>query len=820
MPSKRGIFTYSALFIVALALRLVYLLHAPAAPAVFMDSRITLDAARALLHGDWNGFLGMSEVEGPGYGLFDAALLLVTGSVFSIRLGQAVLGALTCVIIAVWGDVSGSPLGRRAGLLGGAIFAVLPTQILYVSYLTSEVVGAAIAAIGVALALGNPSIKRVVGSGIAMGVATLTRMFIAYGAVLVTASAILTQRRGSLARRAMGALAGTLIAIGLIYGWRDIVVVTGGLPFSGIEQRIGVLVTSADAAHPGWEDDRLSSQPIPAFASRSWTFTRDGNMPGPSVAETRRWQVSGDVAQVLQGHTVTIAFSGHFGGSDATAPPSFRYVVPYQWDSPWRQFENGSRFDLDIPITHFGNKQYIEVKGGGGADDYAITATIPGHFSRPLSALGAASRILTNTFLNFWFADDFGNLSGSPQIPESLIQLAQRVTVVAAMTGAAVAFTEFSLWAPVLAFALSGVLGCMAWVEQRHNMSFMPAVCLLAGLGLAWMQRVLSAACARDGSLSPAAALLARLGVATWALGLLILSLAGFSVPVFSQSPLGDLAVPLTVLGAVACVATTVSRAGERAAMLAVMAAGATLYGSYLWTSPTPRWHHHYIEMSPAETLWQRFRLAGTIDPQHFKAAAVVLDLAGLNRDKDALSVSIDGVAIANGVGQATSRYPNPPTAAPGSFRTAWNAYPKLYRRPLDDWPQWWAIPFDPRLLAGADVTVTLASAAHVKIGVVRGIGSAAACSSDRASPVIRSIAGEPPPIGASGNPCPCKTWPSKAASRRTPASFDRPRPSGSACCLRMPRGTSRSTELPSGRLRGAAPARRSRGRSFPCRCR
>src|SRR5262245_10289341 len=170
---RSSLITEVSLFLIALGIRLLYLRGAPAWPVSFGDGGGYLLEASHLLQGDWRKFFTSEivAIEGPVYPLLVSLILLLSGRrteaieaiprnpqlvdpnlVMPIQVVQAVLGALTCVAIAAAGRRTGSRLGRRAGLVGGSFFAILPTHILYMSYTDTEVAATAIATAAVALA--------------------------------------------------------------------------------------------------------------------------------------------------------------------------------------------------------------------------------------------------------------------------------------------------------------------------------------------------------------------------------------------------------------------------------------------------------------------------------------------------------------------------------------------------------------------------------------------------------------------------------------------------------------------------------------------
>jgi hypothetical protein len=272
-----------------------------------------------------------------------------------------------------------------------------------------------------------------------------------------------------------------------------------------------------------------------------------------------------------------------------------------------------------------------------------------------------------------------------------------------------------------MAFWAAGVIVGFDWIENRHNIPFMPAVCLLAGLGAIWLGMLLLI---RRSCLYSLPLLT---GTTFMLVGAICAAMDALSVPFIAWTPLSDLSLPLALTGGAillwnACSALKVMR---RLVVLSPIFIFLFAYVCYVSTDPTPRWRHHYASIPQDGTrLAQRFTLwTGKI-----VKAAVLLDFEMMDRTAN-LTVRLNGTVIAETMETAHSRYPNDVNSPdPASVRDTWRLY-AAGQRPLDKWPQWWQIEFDPKLLTGpnAQIEISLArSAPALRIGIYNGEESGA----------------------------------------------------------------------------------------------
>src|SRR5205814_9519480 len=121
--SRRNLVGFAIVFAIAFVDRIVVALRLDALPISRhpqYDAFEYLGWARRVAAGDFTW--PVSPPHGPGYPYFLGALLAATGgSVLAARIVQALLGALTCVLVA---RVGARWFGERAGLAAGIVLAL------------------------------------------------------------------------------------------------------------------------------------------------------------------------------------------------------------------------------------------------------------------------------------------------------------------------------------------------------------------------------------------------------------------------------------------------------------------------------------------------------------------------------------------------------------------------------------------------------------------------------------------------------------------------------------------------------------------------
>lgn len=166
-----------ALFATALGARVIFLREARACPLIdylIVDARAYHDWASAIIAGDWVG----SQVfyQAPLYPYFLALVKSLPGAdLDTIRLVQAVLGSLTCVLLYVAGRHF---CGRSAGAVSGFLLALYPPAIFFDAIIQKAGVGSFFVAwllVALAACSSRPTFWRAGSLGGVLGLLMLTR---------------------------------------------------------------------------------------------------------------------------------------------------------------------------------------------------------------------------------------------------------------------------------------------------------------------------------------------------------------------------------------------------------------------------------------------------------------------------------------------------------------------------------------------------------------------------------------------------------------------------------------------------------------------
>jgi len=194
---RLGLAWSAAIFATALALRLAYLPTAGADPTFlhpYLDALWNLQHASAVAGGQ----LAATQpfYRAPLYTYFLAGLLVLTGgSLLRVHLAQLVLGSLTAVLV---GALGARLAGRRVGILAGLLYAGTATVLFFDCELLNAVVFVPLAVVTL-LALESvtrePSLRRFLLMGLALGVAALARPDILAFAPVAAALAVGAARR-------------------------------------------------------------------------------------------------------------------------------------------------------------------------------------------------------------------------------------------------------------------------------------------------------------------------------------------------------------------------------------------------------------------------------------------------------------------------------------------------------------------------------------------------------------------------------------------------------------------------------------------------
>jgi tetratricopeptide (TPR) repeat protein len=170
------------------------------------DARIYVDRAHGIVRGDW---LGPAEfVHAPLYAYQLALVLAVADPVWAPRIVQCVLGALTCVVLALAGR---SLFGRFAGWLSGVMLAAYPPAIFFDMQVQKTNLELLLATVLVAQLVrsGKHSALQSGAAGVTLGLLALTRQNALLLAPLLLAWVYVTFRAETARRRwtAVGLLA-------------------------------------------------------------------------------------------------------------------------------------------------------------------------------------------------------------------------------------------------------------------------------------------------------------------------------------------------------------------------------------------------------------------------------------------------------------------------------------------------------------------------------------------------------------------------------------------------------------------------------------
>jgi hypothetical protein len=230
----------------------------------------------------------------------------------------------------------------------------------------------------------------------------------------------------------------------------------------------------------------------------------------------------------------------------------------------------------------------------------------------------------------------------------------------------------------------------------------MPAVCLLAGLGVTWLETLFLVR--RSNLYSPPF----LIGTALLVLGAMSAALDALAAPFIAWTPLSDFSLPLALTGGSVLLWNEYSalNPGRRLAALTPIFLFLLAYMCYVSTEPTPRWKHHYADIPRDGT---RLAQGFTLWTGNIVKAAVLLDLETMDRTAN-LIVRLNGTVIAETMENARGLYPTDPNVPsdPPWIRALWDLYAAGYQRPLNTRPQWWEIQFDPRLLTGSNVQIEI----------------------------------------------------------------------------------------------------------------
>lgn len=180
LAGHRSLAAAALVFAIALALRLAYVLAIDYVP--YSDMLVYDQQALSVLAG--NGFpaTGGAGEHYPLYPNLIAALYGVFGhSYLAVRIGQAMLGALTCLLVVCWARRVWSD--RRTAVLAGMMAACYPDLILHAGSILAETLYTFLltgALLVWSLSLDRRDWRWFAATGLILGLAGLTRSSVAF----------------------------------------------------------------------------------------------------------------------------------------------------------------------------------------------------------------------------------------------------------------------------------------------------------------------------------------------------------------------------------------------------------------------------------------------------------------------------------------------------------------------------------------------------------------------------------------------------------------------------------------------------------------
>jgi len=296
-----------AIFLLSLALRLLFVwvqetYHIFDIYFFAGDSVLYEGLARSLLAGEGYSFKGHpTAVVTPGYPFFLAAVhMLGADSPMSVGIVQCVVGAITCLLIAVIGNAVG---GRLAGLTAGVLAATYVHFVWWTGYILTETLFVFFVVSAVVTLLqwqeDVSSIPRAFAAGLLLGLGALTRPHMV-GFGVLACILIVVSARGQ-RRRAAASAACLVLALALVLTpWAIRNYVVFGVPIVGSTLSGAVLYQGNSPGATGGTDGYLDARDfrplnVPptlgevetdrAYSRAAWQFIRDEpwSLPGLAV---------------------------------------------------------------------------------------------------------------------------------------------------------------------------------------------------------------------------------------------------------------------------------------------------------------------------------------------------------------------------------------------------------------------------------------------------------------------------------------------------------------------------------------------------------
>lgn len=172
-------------FVIAIATRILFVLLFKADVPEYGDAWYYLKLSENLLNGQGYKEGNLMAYRPPLFPLFITGIQYLFGTtVEAVRIVQAVVGAIVCVLIFYMGWIIG---GARAGIIAGMLSIIYPPLIFYSTQILSEnlfIFLTLLAVLCVSVSGSNPHARWRILAGVCFGLSALTRevgLFVAFG---------------------------------------------------------------------------------------------------------------------------------------------------------------------------------------------------------------------------------------------------------------------------------------------------------------------------------------------------------------------------------------------------------------------------------------------------------------------------------------------------------------------------------------------------------------------------------------------------------------------------------------------------------------
>ncbi len=310
-----------------------------------------------------------------------------------------------------------------------------------------------------------------------------------------------------------------------------------------------------------------------------------------------------------------------------------------------------------------------------------------------------AAAVANLVFYHLWYPENAWR-ENAVVSPEALNRF-HRLLVLVGLGGLGCAAVRWRAFAPLLALAPPFALLSIKWIEIRHNMPFMPALFLLAGLFVVHLGGWLRTGWEnRPGRVKGALALggAAALSLALyWGTRFSRLAELLPSANPTTLGRLGDAAILVLAVawGGVLTWLAAPSLGRARAAVAGFLPAGlfAALFGAYAFVASEPRWQRWVVDCNRLPgPIVQEIMLPGPLPTEQINSAEWLVDLQ-TDADPPPLRAAVNGIWLESGQ-HSWGRPLCPPDQSP------YENFSTFAGRPLSSFPQWWTLRVDPATIA------------------------------------------------------------------------------------------------------------------------